>query len=64
MQIVINGQRAECSDGLLSSLLAERGPEPPFAVAVNTVFVPKSRYAETVLQEGDAVEIVRPVVGG
>ncbi len=64
MQIVINGQSAECSDGLLSSLLDERRPEPPFAVAVNTVFVPKSRYADTVLQEGDAVEIVRPVVGG
>ncbi|PKU10486.1 sulfur carrier protein ThiS, partial [Neisseria meningitidis] len=39
-------------------------PQKPFAVAVNTVFVPKGAYAETVLNENDKIDIVRPVVGG
>jgi len=36
----------------------------PFAVAVNTRFVPQSRYAEQLLQPGDEVEIIAPVTGG
>ena len=37
---------------------------PPFAVAVNTTFVPNSRYAAHPLQPGDRVEIISPVTGG
>lgn len=64
MQIKLNGETVDVSDGMLSSLLPEIESGKPFAVAVNTQFVPKSRYAEIRLQEGDEVEIVRPVVGG
>jgi thiamine biosynthesis protein ThiS len=33
-------------------------------VAVNREVTPKSGYTETVLHEGDKVEIVRPMGGG
>ena len=65
MKITLNQQATELqAHATVADALAQMQAKPPFAVAVNTVFVPKSRYAETVLQEGDAVEIVRPVVGG
>mgnify|MGYP002626789168 CR=1 FL=1 len=48
----------------VADLIAQMQPETPFAVAVNTVFVPKSAYENTTLQDGDKVEIVRPVAGG
>lgn len=35
-----------------------------FAVAVNGEFVPRSQYASTTLQDGDAIDIVSPVGGG
>jgi sulfur carrier protein len=37
---------------------------PPYAVAVNLQFVPKTRHAEYVLHENDQVEIIAPVTGG
>ncbi|MCF7520848.1 sulfur carrier protein ThiS [Neisseria sp. ZJ106] len=64
MNIIVNGKPALFDGGSLQTLLTQQAMQPPFAVAVNTRFVPKSRYAETLLQEGDQVEIVRPVVGG
>ena len=38
--------------------------KPPFAVAVNAVFVPAARHAQQVLQAGDRVEVISPVTGG
>lgn len=34
------------------------------AVAVNGEFVPRSDYQETVLKDGDTVDVVAPVGGG
>lgn len=48
----------------LSDLVLQVMPTPPFAVAVNMQFVPKSAYASTALCEGDSVEVIRPVTGG
>eukprot|EP01034_Spumella_vulgaris_P040257 gene40257-biopygen34185 len=44
--------------------LANTAARPPFAVAVNTTFVPNTRYAAHPLQPGDRVEIISPVTGG
>jgi sulfur carrier protein len=33
-------------------------------VAINYEFVPKSKHAEAVLQEGDEMEVIAPVTGG
>ncbi|MDO4997141.1 MAG: sulfur carrier protein ThiS [Neisseria sp.] len=64
MNIILNGKATFFTARTLADLIAETAPQKPFAAAVNTVFVPKSRYETTLLQENDQVEIVRPVVGG
>ena len=35
-----------------------------FAVAVNTTFVPIAKYDETIIKEGDTIDILAPVQGG
>lgn len=35
-----------------------------FAVAVNTTFVPIAQYDETIIKEGDTIDILAPVQGG
>ena len=37
---------------------------PPFAVAVNRVFVPRSAYIGHSLKDQDRIEVIRPVTGG
>ena len=65
MNILINGKVQDIANApTLADLIVQIQPEPPFAVAVNTVFVPKSAYENTQLKDGDQVEIVRPVAGG
>ena len=65
MNILINGKVQDIANALtLADLVDQIQPEPPFAVAVNTVFIPKSAYENTQLKDGDQVEIVRPVAGG
>ena len=43
---------------------AALGARPPFAVAVNTTFVPSAEHACHLLQDGDSVEVISPVTGG
>ena len=64
MNIILNGELAELHGTTVADLIAQTAPHKPFAVAVNTHFVAKGAYAETVLHENDKVDIVRPVVGG
>ena len=64
MNISLNGEPFEFHGQSVAELLAVQMPPSPFAVAVNTEFVAKTTYAERALQDGDQVDIVRPVVGG
>jgi sulfur carrier protein len=65
MNILINQIPRELPDGAtVADAIAAVAARPPFAVAVNTVFVPNARYAEQVLATGDRVEIISPVTGG
>ena len=66
MKIRINEQTFEidASPPLLEKALRVFNAVPPFAVAVNGLFVPRSAYAVHVLHEGDQIDVVRPVVGG
>jgi sulfur carrier protein len=52
------------SNSRITDLLTMIEAKPPYAVAVNLQFVPKTRHAEYVLQENDQVEIIAPVTGG
>ncbi|WP_448981710.1 sulfur carrier protein ThiS [Neisseria sicca] len=64
MNLSLNGETFEFKGQTIADLIAQTAPKKPFAVAVNTGFVAKGAYAETVLNENDKVDIVRPVVGG
>ena len=64
MNIKLNGENFEFSGKNVADLVAAVEPAKPFAVAVNTQFVSKGVYVQTLLNENDAVDIVRPVVGG
>lgn len=66
MQISINGQITECPpECTLAQLLEQLGiPMAGTAVARNDAVVRKALYAETALQPGDRLEIIRAVAGG
>jgi len=65
MKVIINKQEHVLPTGAtLADAVAAIEARPPFAAAVNTQFVPKTQYAQHVLNEGDRVEIISPVTGG
>ncbi|MBS7779555.1 sulfur carrier protein ThiS [Acidovorax sp. CCYZU-2555] len=65
MNILLNQQPLALAEGAsLADALALQSLRPPYAVAVNTQFVPRAQYATRPLQEGDRVEVVSPVTGG
>ena len=66
MKITVNGKEHEVAQGTsVEALLAQLGVKREYtAVAVNREVTPKGAYAATRLNEGDKVEIVRPMGGG
>ena len=63
--LTLNGQPLSLPAGAtLADAARASGVQPPFAAAVNLQFVPRARYAETVLQNGDQLELISPVTGG
>lgn len=66
MQIIVNGEPRDCTDGATVAQLLEEFaiPSAGTAVARNDVLVRKALYAETTLQPGDRVEIIHAVAGG
>jgi sulfur carrier protein len=66
MRIVVNGKAMEVAEGLsLEGLLAQLGVRREYtAVALNREVTPRARYPQTLLQDGDRVEIVQPMGGG
>ncbi len=66
MKILVNGNPYEGQGPLsLADLLEQTGRgDMLVAVARNHTFIPKAQYGQTVLQEGDSVEIVAPMQGG
>ena len=65
MNVLINLQPYELPEGAtVADALAAMQARPPFAVAVNTVFVPAPEHPRHPLQAGDRVEVISPVTGG
>ncbi|MNV61602.1 sulfur carrier protein ThiS [compost metagenome] len=63
MNILLNQQPLALAEGTtLADALALQALRQPYAVAINTVFVPRVQYAARILQESD--EVVSPVTGG
>ncbi|MBS0454991.1 MAG: sulfur carrier protein ThiS [Proteobacteria bacterium] len=65
MKVLINDTPHELAqDARLPDALAAIQATPPFAVAVNRQFVPRSQYTQCELQADDRIEVIRPVTGG
>ena len=65
MKIHINDTPTQIDSNVtLTDILAKYTQNGPFAVALNAAFVPKEHYHETILKEGDMLEIVTPMQGG
>ena len=66
MQVTINGQTRELASGATAAdvieLLGLRGKR--LAMEINEEILPRSRYPDHTLREGDAVEIVHAIGGG
>lgn len=66
MKVTINGENEELDDGIsVAALLARRKIEPiRVAVEINEDVVPRKAFGETMIQDGDQIEIVTFVGGG
>lgn len=65
MNLTINQQPHDLPDtATVADAVAAINARPPFAVAVNTVFIPKTQYTQHRLHANDRVEIISPVTGG
>ncbi len=63
--IKINGKEYDCTGISLTEYLLENGYNLKYvAVEKNSEIVPKVKYDETVLNDGDSIEIVSFVGGG
>ena len=65
MRITVNQVEYDLpSTSMILDVLNLINAKPPFAVAVNLNFVPKSQYALHALNENDQIEVIAPVTGG
>ena len=66
MTIVLNGEERSVEDGLTIARLVQSLDlgKHPIAVERNREVVPKSRFGDVTLKEGDKIEIVHFVGGG
>jgi len=65
MRVIVNGEQREIGCDSVDALLRELDYEGThFAIAVNYDVVPRSRWAETALSNGDEIEIITPRQGG
>jgi len=66
MKISINGEIKEFDKDTLTikEILDELGYSKGIAVALNETFVLKGKYQDTIVKEGDRLDILSPVQGG
>lgn len=66
MKIQVNGESREIESGsTIAALLGELGVTQPYvAVERNLEVVPRAQHRETVLRDGDRIEVVTLVGGG
>jgi len=66
IKVSVNGEIKEIEKGLNVKQLIEalNYKQKGFAVAVNTTFVSIKSYEETIINDGDTIDILAPVQGG
>lgn len=66
MEVHINGDKRDIEEGVtLERLLASLGIKSAgIAVDINREVIPKRLYGDTLIRQGDSIEIIRMVGGG
>jgi len=66
IKVSVNGELKEIVEGLNVKQLIEalNYKQKGFAVAINTTFVSIKSYEETIINDGDTIDILAPVQGG
>jgi sulfur carrier protein len=66
IKVSVNGELKEVDENLNIKQLIEalEYKQKGFAIAVNTTFVSIKSYEETIINDGDTVDILAPVQGG
>lgn len=65
MKITVNAKSLEVSATTLDAALTELGlTSPALATALNGAFVSRAKRVETVLTDGDRIEVLAPMQGG
>ena len=65
MRVTVNGEQREIASSHVDALLSELEYEGThFAIALNYDVLPRSRWAQTQIQNGDEIEIITPRQGG
>ena len=65
MRVTVNGEPREIESASVDALLGELDYQGThFAIALNYDVLPKSRWRETPLKNGDEIEIITPRQGG
>ena len=66
MNVIVNGQPAELSDGATTAAAVQvlTSAASGIAVAVNGEVVRRSEWESTVLADGDRIEVLTAVQGG
>ncbi|OGT35377.1 MAG: thiamine biosynthesis protein ThiS [Gammaproteobacteria bacterium RIFCSPHIGHO2_12_FULL_37_14] len=65
MSVKFNNEIIELNNNSLLKVLIERGyHQAYYAVAVNQSFIPRALHEQTLLQQGDVIEIISPMQGG
>ena len=65
MRVTVNGEAREIASSYVDALLGELEYEGThFAIALNFDVLPRSRWAQTPIKNGDEIEIITPRQGG
>ena len=65
IEIIVNGKKESLKSCNIQELIEVLGyHDNSFAVAVNGTFVSLKNYHDTLIENGDEIEILAPMVGG
>ena len=65
MRVTVNGEQREVASDSVDALLGELEYEGThFAIALNYDVLPRARWAQTPIKNGDEIEIITPRQGG
>ena len=66
ISVSLNGQPSQViADTPLRKAIMDWGySEQLFAVAINDTFIARNQYQETLIKEGDRIDVVSPMQGG